>query len=897
MFWCWRKKKGIGQLSPEPHSYYTAEDILARKTYAEKIATEISNHYEFNRNKEKKDRENIIFAISAKWGEGKTTLLSFLETPLRQKGFQKIIKFNPWKYSQEDLSLKRAFLCAINDQLECKLNLDDLYFDRAKTILIDNWKSTVFLISLVLLIVPLTIVYTLAILKFLKNDLFQGWLNIIIEATKKFLASTFMTAAATAAIIVFLIKIMTLNVRSANVSTAEQFEKKFDELIGDKKKVVVFIDDLDRCSPRTVKVILDSLKTFFQHPECSYVITGDHTVIERYAGKELGLTQDLEEGRRFIKKLFDVYWRLPLPTPYRFSNFIDCEINNSKIEISEQQSTNLKSFLRDDALFERNLRNVKRFLTKLRFALESVKLQRKEIEEIETEVDSKIILNDILQTPDLLAKVLLIEEFFYPMYEELILHPEELVIHEKHLRSGGKLEELKVADKTALSIFDKKNEKLASYVSFVKKSPKFTDEDNEILHEVASYFSFSGSTGLPSLIGPDDAKFEEYIKTGQLADKLGASIEQSTREKNIKWSSAAIKLFNETNEPTEKQKIARDALRLALRRDEWAAKLSDWLEKLTTLDEEPRNLLARDFLLAVLQKKPELLPDVKKKNQKYFDSIWILLKEEEMIKKPNSGVVSALIKIIKEEINTEPEDLKNAEMYLQIAGFDSKEIKAEIDKKLVDPDTCRKYIKHMEEIGFSESKVSGIAIKKLQNFLSSFDNLEWVNKNQKFLKSLKMFDATREKLIASIKSLKELIEIADNLNILKPTDDEKKLLVKLILEFIKESVNVQYLNNNNLQAILDKDTKIILFQQLQDVLKNPDEFMDKRREAVQMLKKDSSLWSGIEMNDIYSLLKGVKEIKKLKADKNGELINKLKEILNSWGYVESSDIIARKRLI
>ncbi len=102
-------------------NYLIIKDNLARKTYAEKIATEIADHYDSEekavKDKQKEKKENIIFAISAKWGEGKTSLLDLLETPLRQKGF-KIIKFNPWKYSQEDITLKRAFLCAIKEQLK-----------------------------------------------------------------------------------------------------------------------------------------------------------------------------------------------------------------------------------------------------------------------------------------------------------------------------------------------------------------------------------------------------------------------------------------------------------------------------------------------------------------------------------------------------------------------------------------------------------------------------------------------------------------------------------------------------------------------------------------------------------------------------------------------------------
>lgn len=120
------------------------KDNLARKIYAEKIATEISDKYDVERDLvkkgEKEAQENIVFAISGKWGEGKTGLLQLLVDPLRKKGFR-VIWFNPWKYSQEDITLKRAFLSTVKRELRSLVNLDDLYYDRTKTSLNVNWWS------------------------------------------------------------------------------------------------------------------------------------------------------------------------------------------------------------------------------------------------------------------------------------------------------------------------------------------------------------------------------------------------------------------------------------------------------------------------------------------------------------------------------------------------------------------------------------------------------------------------------------------------------------------------------------------------------------------------------------------------------------------------------------
>ncbi len=78
------------------------KDSLAREIYAQKIADEIKERYESEKEeflkKNKQVRENTVFAISGKWGEGKTALLDLLEPALRKYGF-KIARFNPWKYA------------------------------------------------------------------------------------------------------------------------------------------------------------------------------------------------------------------------------------------------------------------------------------------------------------------------------------------------------------------------------------------------------------------------------------------------------------------------------------------------------------------------------------------------------------------------------------------------------------------------------------------------------------------------------------------------------------------------------------------------------------------------------------------------------------------------------
>lgn len=865
------------------------KDNLARKTYAQKIAEEISEHYDselkdFNDGK-KKDRENIVFAISGKWGEGKTALLNLLDEPLTQKGFR-IIRFNPWKYSQEDITLKRAFLCSVREQLSSGVDLDDLYFDRTKTSIDFNWrlvvKYTVFTAFFYFLILPSIFGFSLT-----------EWLETINAIFHSLIDHSLIKVFLSLVLIPVVLQLITISRRSANVSTAEEFEKKFEDLLRFRSKLVIFVDDLDRCSPKTVKIILDSLRTFFQHPECSYIITGDHTVVERYAGDELELPdevssqQKLQEGRRFLKKLFDVYWRLPLPTPYQFGIFVDDEMKSSKLTLNEQQSLNVKSFLIDNDLFERNPRHVKRFLTKLRFAIEGVKLQK---EDINSKSDISLnatreALGDILANPDLLAKVLLFEEFFYPIYEKLILNPEELINHEKALRGVLNPIHLKIKDKLVSSLLDKKNddqEGLERYAGLVRRTPQFSDADNSTLHEVADYFSFSGSTGLPSVMGPDESNFDQYLKTGQLSEKLGAVLAVSKKEKKDVFVEKALGALVAATD-VDKGNIVGEGIKLSQKLDEWADKFDEWYKAFLTLPAEKQKSLSAVFWTVVLEKKPGFISKTNTENPMCVEYLWEILKSSDRASY-HSDSIAELEKLLLNFIRPEFLNLKGVEVYLE--KVDSKNIKDEIEKLLDNPTICRTYLDHLQSIGLPEGKITLLTKNKLRLLLSDFANFDWAISNADYLKTLGIFEVVKMNLGKWSKDSKQLLKIADNQSVFDLSLEDKEVLAKDTIGLLKKSEDLSFLANFNIQLLLDRENKKDVFKSLRLILSDSDESLEKRKNSASLLLKGDSFWNGIELNDVYEHLKS---IKKLKISKPTELTDKPKEILESWGYSEEGE--------
>ena len=865
------------------------KDALERKVYAAKISDEISEHYQAQ--KEGKESESIVFAISGKWGEGKTALLDLLEPNLIKKGFT-VVRFNPWQYSQEDVSLKRSFLRIVKEKLEVDVSLEDLYFDKSKTVI--DWKP-------ILKVVPKTLLLGGFLLYILVPLVIGGyslpeWWTLINNALVVFWGSGVGGVVFSALVIPLLIQTVVVSSRKAQITTAEEFDTKFKELLKSKTKIAIFVDDLDRCTSATAKIVLDSLRTFFHHPECSYVITGDHTVIERYAAEELNpkketLTgKDREEGRRFLKKLFDVYWRLPLATPKVFKRFITEEVQKADINLTEAQSKNISIFLLDDRLFERNPRHAKRFITALKFALQSVNLQAQELNQSgdssgddQNDIkEEKISIKEILNNIDLLAKVLLIQEKFYPIYEKLVLYPAEIVSHEKSLRAGNAPDTLLIEGEGVLSvILEGDVETLKNYASLVILDPQFTNADNAVIFDPTNFFSSSVATGLPSLKGPDESNFPHFLKSGQLADRLGANLEAAPQEKRNRFAQRALLVADESVE-TEKYSVIREGLKMSTRLDEWAAQLPQWGERLFALPADQQNSLADDWWKALLIKAPSMLAEIKAKQPAYFPSIWPVLEsmDQSLLHK---DTLPDLENILVTEISLRPPVLKGAEIYLQ--KFEGATLLKIIQDQLVDPAACKVFLDSLEKDQLGGGKVATIVRKRLLALISEFTYIDWITANKDYLKSLELFESSKRNLTIWAKDLQQFNKIAELKDSFELSEEEKKTIGTEVIVLVRKSANLEFLSNPNTQFFLNKERKVLCFEQLKDIFGNSTESVEKRKQASELLLRSNTLWTGIESDDIYETLK---TIKGFKWGRNSEQKLKAKEILDSWGFNDST---------
>lgn len=79
-----------------------------------------------------------------------------------------------------------------------------------------------------------------------------------------------------------------------------------------KKKLAIFVDDLDRLPPMRAVEILEVLKLFLDCENCVYVLAIDYDVVCRGIGQKYGEDFDQRKGRSFFDKIIQVPFKMPI---------------------------------------------------------------------------------------------------------------------------------------------------------------------------------------------------------------------------------------------------------------------------------------------------------------------------------------------------------------------------------------------------------------------------------------------------------------------------------------------------------------------------------------------------------------------------------------------------------
>ena len=312
----------------------TKVDLLNNKAIAKTIVSII-----------KDSKESVSTGVHGDWGAGKSSILAMVEEEVAEVAKKKeekpfratCVHFNGWQHQGFENS-KIALMSAIVSQLvelaekhpvkEETQKVKDIAKNLWKNI---NWLSVAKQVgavgfSLATGTAPITI------------------LTKTFELLKGHADSQEHVEAAIGTIGEY-IKKAAVSEDTSTLKEFNEFRKNFKELLKEAEieKLVVIIDDLDRCLPTVAVETLEAVRMFMFMEETAFVIGADEIMI-RYAVKkhfpdmerEKGVNIGVDFASKYLEKLIQVPFRIPALGPVESQLYTTLLLIGSKTDVPEK---------------------------------------------------------------------------------------------------------------------------------------------------------------------------------------------------------------------------------------------------------------------------------------------------------------------------------------------------------------------------------------------------------------------------------------------------------------------------------------------------------------------------------------------------------------------------------
>ena len=234
----------------------TEEDMLGFGPVVESVVAAASSA----------DLDPVTVALQSSWGGGKSSALKLIEKRLRSNEEFVVVVCDPWEYDDLPKAEVRALLIGqVLAALEGKPGIKSRAQGLLKRI---------------------------------------AWVKVGATITNMVLARTLDVEKLTDA--------FTPNAKES--TSMAGFRAEFEELMKEAttvKKVIVLVDDLDRCSPDSVVAILEAIKVFLAVPKMAFVLAAEEALIRFAIERSTNSGARNTYSDRYLEKIVQLPVRLP----------------------------------------------------------------------------------------------------------------------------------------------------------------------------------------------------------------------------------------------------------------------------------------------------------------------------------------------------------------------------------------------------------------------------------------------------------------------------------------------------------------------------------------------------------------------------------------------------------
>lgn len=268
----------------------------------------------------------ITIGLYGDWGSGKSSVLKILEQQLKNDEESIVIYFDGWTFESFD-DAKLALIQGIVDELNRSERLWNKFKDKGENIISGVKES----------------------FKKLKDSI--NWMRVLKATSKAVVPIATASVTGDASLIPLLISAFNDNKGNledlltgekaegflndilkhksdeGKYAAVREFRKDFADLIEKTsfKKVVILIDDLDRCLPRHIIDSLEAIKLFLNVPGTAFIIAADEYIVTNaIKGEYNSLFSSFDNESK--KNIGELYMEKFIQLPYRLPSLSNREV-------------------------------------------------------------------------------------------------------------------------------------------------------------------------------------------------------------------------------------------------------------------------------------------------------------------------------------------------------------------------------------------------------------------------------------------------------------------------------------------------------------------------------------------------------------------------------------------
>lgn len=397
------------------------DDLLSTNCYVETISEIIEN-----------SDTPFTIGLFGGWGSGKSSIIRTLKEKFKKNENSKaeVFVYDAWKYSND--SFRRTFILELKKQfnLDPTEEFESFYNDKneeikGKTGLSDKWW-----IYFIVVLLPILVINFIPKIEGKEFEWTTFIVSLFISGITLFISKTFVQYK--------------ISINKPKIFAPEVFENIFSEIIDkilDKKrsiwiyiknifgftkkieKLVIVIDNIDRCHKDLAFDLLLTIKNFLEKEGVIFIIPIDENETKKHLNK-LGYDEN-----EFLRKLFNTSLNIKKFSENDLYSFAKSLNSKHNLNLSE----NVISLVSQE--FSKSPRRIIQFLNVLQTEI----LFSKKQEEVGN-IPKGIISNNLT----FLTKILLIREEWFEFYKKLRENPYILEDINQSLKTGTKIEFIEI---------------------------------------------------------------------------------------------------------------------------------------------------------------------------------------------------------------------------------------------------------------------------------------------------------------------------------------------------------------------------------------------------------------------------------------------------------------------